>query len=44
MADKNIRKEVKKKKKSDGISRPAASRPVMAQPELVRKKKKTEEI
>jgi len=42
MADKNIRKEVKKKKKAD--DKPVAAstyvRPVVQQPELITKKKK----
>ena len=42
MADKNIKKEVKKKKKAD-IKVPVLStyeRPVVTQPEIIKKKKK----
>jgi hypothetical protein len=41
MGDKNIRKEPKKKKKTDASSISSlSSKPVMPQPELVRKKPK----
>lgn len=42
MGDKNIRKEVKKKKKADVATSVSSStaRPIMAQPELIKKVKK----
>ncbi|MEG1857849.1 MAG: hypothetical protein RR216_03850 [Pseudoflavonifractor sp.] len=40
MGDKNIKKETKKPKKSDKPSAPLTSRPVMPQPELIKKEKK----
>lgn len=42
MADKNIKKETKKMKKSDKKpSVPSAPRPIMVQPELIKKEKKS---
>ncbi|MPM17468.1 hypothetical protein SDC9_63863 [bioreactor metagenome] len=42
MGDKNIKKETKKKKKADSITSvsSASMRPVVMQPELIKKKKK----
>jgi hypothetical protein len=42
MANKNIRKETKKKKKTDATATPSL-KPMMAQPELVKKAKKSEQ-
>jgi hypothetical protein len=40
MGDKSIKKETKKKKKTDTVSASSKLKPVVPQPELVRKPKK----
>jgi hypothetical protein len=39
MADKNIRKETKKKKKTDTKSSASSVKPILPQPEVIKKKK-----